>query len=166
MSFTALESYNYPVSVDELTRRAHAQHKELLSANVKLTTPPISRLQLVSIQPTGSKHTHITGAVVTYCLTVDPADCNTWGAIHGGCVFTLCNAVGKITTAVVACGAKNIVSTDLTTNYLAGVRVGATVTIEIECLRATKSIAFLRGCIKDSNRNTCYICVQNVSFQL
>ncbi|KAJ1721182.1 hypothetical protein LPJ53_004259 [Coemansia erecta] len=161
----AVES-EFPVANDELARRANAYHKELLAANVKLTTPPISRLKLVSIVPTGAKADRITGARVTYSLEVAPSDCNTWGTIHGGCVFTLCNAVGKIATAVVAHGARNIVSTDLTTNYLSGVPVGSTVLIEIECLRTTKSIGFLRGTIKDSAGALCYVCVQNVSFEL
>ncbi|KAJ2324762.1 hypothetical protein IWW51_003120, partial [Coemansia sp. RSA 2702] len=55
-------------------------------------------------------------------------------------------------------GAKNIVSTDLTTNYLAGVTVGSTVVVEIECLRTTKSIGFLRGSIKDDKDTLCYVC--------
>ncbi|KAI8320989.1 hypothetical protein GQ54DRAFT_198059 [Martensiomyces pterosporus] len=155
-----------PVPIEELTQRAHAYHKELLAANVKLTTPPISRLKLVSIKPTGVKGDRITSAFLTFSFNVVPSDCNTWGTIHGGCVFTLCNAAGKIATAVVANGAKNIISTDLTTNYLAGVPVGSTVTLEIECLRTTKSIGFLRGCIKDAKGNLSYICVQNVSFEL
>ncbi|KAJ2724858.1 Acyl-coenzyme A thioesterase 13 [Coemansia sp. Benny D115] len=121
---------------------------------------------IVSIQPTGYKNDRLTSAKVTYQITIAPTDCNTWGTIHGGCVFTLCNAVGKIATAVVAPNAKNIVSTDLTTNYLSGAKVGSTVTIEIECLRTTKSIGFLRGSIKDAAGSLCYVCVQNVSFEL
>ncbi|KAJ1847540.1 hypothetical protein LPJ70_001480 [Coemansia sp. RSA 2708] len=156
----------FPVSNDELTRRADTCQKELLAANVKLTTPLVSRLRLQSIVPTGSKGDRITGARVTFSFTVEPSDCNTWGTIHGGCVFTICNAAGKIATAVVANGAKNIVSTDLTTNYLAGVTVGSTVVVEIECLRTTKSIGFLRGSIKDDKDTLCYVCVQNVSFEL
>ncbi|KAJ2448636.1 hypothetical protein EV183_005329 [Coemansia sp. RSA 2336] len=155
-----------PVSAEELTRRAETCHKELLAANVKLTTPPVSRLQLQSIEPTGSKGDRITGARVSFSFTVEPSDCNTWGTIHGGCVFTIFNAAGKIATSVVANNAKNIVSTDLTTNYLSGVKVGSTVSVEIECLRTTKSVGFLRGAIKDTNGSLCYISVQNVSFEL
>ncbi|KAJ1855510.1 hypothetical protein GGH12_005921 [Coemansia sp. RSA 1822] len=156
----------FPISAERLAQRAETCHKELLAARVKLTTPPVSRLELQSIEPTGSKGDRITGARVTFSFTVEPSDCNTWGTIHGGCVFTICNAAGKIATAVVAEGAKNIVSTDLTTNYLAGVPVGSTVQVEIECLRTTKSIGFLRGSIKDAQGTLCYICVQNVSFEL
>ncbi|KAJ2435934.1 hypothetical protein GGF42_008976 [Coemansia sp. RSA 2424] len=153
-----------PVSSEELAQRAHACHQTLLAANVRLTTPPVSRLRLVSITPTASKGDRVTSATVAFSFTVEPADCNAWGTIHGGCVFTLCNAAGKIATAVVAGGARNIVSTDLTTNYLAAVPHGATVSVEIECLRVTKSIGFLRGCIKDAQGALCYISVQNVSF--
>ncbi|KAJ2788503.1 hypothetical protein H4R20_007367, partial [Coemansia guatemalensis] len=139
---------------------------EQLAAGVKLTTPPISRLKLQTIEPTGSKGDRITGARVVFSFSVEPSDCNTWGTIHGGCVFTVCNAAGKIATAVVAGGARNIVLTDLTTNYLSGVPVGSKVSVEMECLRTTKSIGFLRGSIRDAKGELCYVCVQNVSFEL
>ncbi|KAJ2158756.1 hypothetical protein GGF46_003537 [Coemansia sp. RSA 552] len=162
-----MAAVSYPVSAEELVRRAAAYQDELLAAKVKLTTGPVSRLKLESIEPTGSKGDRITGAVVRFSFTVEASDCNTWGTIHGGCVFTLCNAAGKIATAVVASGARDIVSTDLTTNYLAGVPVGSTVIVEAECLRTTKSIGFLRGTIKDARSGTLsYVSVQNVSFSL
>ncbi|ORX72608.1 hypothetical protein DL89DRAFT_254808 [Linderina pennispora] len=163
---TAAPEFTSPVPAEELTRRAETYHKQLLASNVKLTTPPVSRLQLVSIKPTGAKGDRVTSAFLTFTFSVENTDCNTWGTIHGGCVFTLFNAAGKIATAVVANGAKKIVSTDLTTNYLAGVPVNSTVTLEIECLRTTKSIGFLRGCIKDEKGNLAYIATQNVSFEL
>ncbi|PIA17224.1 hypothetical protein COEREDRAFT_29872, partial [Coemansia reversa NRRL 1564] len=93
---------------------------------------------------------------VIFSFNVEASDCNTWGTIHGGCVFTIFNAAGKIATAVVANGAKNIVSTDLTTNYLSGVPVGSTISVEMECLRTTKSIGFLRGSIRDEKSMLCY----------
>ncbi|KAJ2054878.1 hypothetical protein GGI17_006775 [Coemansia sp. S146] len=154
------------VSSEELVQRAHAYRQTILAANVRLTTPPVSRLHLVSITPTTSKGDRVTSAIVAFSFAVEPADCNAWGTVHGGCVFTLCNAAGKIATAVVAAGARNIVSTDLTTNYLAAVPHGAIVAIEIECLRVTRSIGFLRGTIKDAQGALCYICVQNVSFEM
>ncbi|KAJ2810469.1 hypothetical protein GGI24_007009 [Coemansia furcata] len=153
-------------SSEALVQRAHAYHQTMLAANVRLTTPPVSRLRLVSIAPTASKGDRVTSATVAFSFTVEPADCNAWGTIHGGCVFTICNAAGKIATAAVIAGARNIVSTDLTTNYLAAVPHGATVTIEIECLCVTKSIGFLRGSIKDAHGALCYISVQNVSFEM
>ncbi|KAJ2900706.1 hypothetical protein IWW38_000380 [Coemansia aciculifera] len=162
----ALQLSTCPVSSEELVQRAHAYHQTLLAANVRLTTPPVSRLRLVSVTPTASKGDRITSATVAFSFTVEPSDCNAWSTIHGGCVFTLCNAAGKIATAVVAAGARNVVSTDLTTNYLAAVSQGATVSIEIECLRVTKSIGFVRGTIKDAQGVLCYVCVQNVSFDL
>ncbi|KAJ2764688.1 hypothetical protein IWQ57_005070 [Coemansia nantahalensis] len=156
----------FPVSDDELRRRAGQCHAELLAAKVTLTTPPVSRLQVETIEPTGAKDGRITGAKLVFSFTVDESDCNAWRTLHGGCVFTICNAAGKIAAAVVAAGARNLVSTDLTTHYLAGVPVGATVAVEIECLRTTRSIAFLRGSIRDAAGNLCYMCVQNVSFEL
>ncbi|KAI9501457.1 hypothetical protein GGI25_001999 [Coemansia spiralis] len=152
-------------TIDELTQRADACQRELLSAQVKLTTPPVSRLKLQHIEPT-IKGDRVASACVTFSFTVDPTDCNTWGTIHGGCVFTVFNAAGKIAAAVVANGARGLVSTDLTTNYLAGVPAGSTVTVEMDCLRATRSIAFLRGSIRDASGALCYICVQNVGFEL
>ncbi|KAJ2844420.1 hypothetical protein J3B02_004967 [Coemansia erecta] len=153
-------------SQKDLISRATAYHKELLAAKVKLTTPPLSRLQLVSITPLATKGDRITSAKLVYETTVEPSDCNTWGTIHGGCVFTLCNAVGKIATAVVVKGARKIVSTDLTTNYLAGISVGAKVLLEVECLRTTKSLGFLRGVVRDQKGTVCYIWVQNVGFEI
>ncbi|KAJ2610004.1 hypothetical protein H4S08_003818, partial [Coemansia sp. RSA 1365] len=147
---TTAVATTHPVSIAELVRRAEQCQKEQLAAGVKLTTPPISRLKLQTIEPTGTKGDRITGARVTFSFSVEASDCNTWGTIHGGCVFTICNAAGKIATAVVANGAKNIVSTDLTTNYLSGVPVGSIVSVEMECLRTTKSIGFLRGSIRDA----------------
>ncbi|KAJ1997311.1 hypothetical protein GGI04_005453 [Coemansia thaxteri] len=155
-----------PVSLDVLAQRAHAHHQTILAANVRLTTPPVSRLRLESITPTASTAQRLTSARLSFSFTIEPSDCNAWGTLHGGCVFTLCNAAGKIATAVVADGARNIVSTDLTTNYLSGVPVASTISIEIECLRTTKSIAFLRGSIRDANGALCYICSQNVSYDL
>ncbi|KAJ1938666.1 hypothetical protein FBU59_004369 [Linderina macrospora] len=163
---SATVEFTSPVSIEELTRRADAYHSQLLASNVKMTTPPISRLRLSSVKPTGAKGDRVTSAFLTFTFNVKSTDCNTWGTIHGGCVFTLFNAAGKIATAVVADGAKQIVSTDLTTNYLAGVPVNSTVTLEIECLRTTKSIGFLRGCIKDDKGSLAYIATQNVSFEL
>ncbi|KAJ2689024.1 hypothetical protein H4R19_006528, partial [Coemansia spiralis] len=156
----------FPVSDAELRRRAEQCHSELLAANVKLTTPPVSRLRVAMIEPTGAKDGRITGAKVVFAFTVEPSDCNAWGTLHGGCVFTIFNAAGKIATAVVAGGARNLVSTDLTTSYLAGVPAGATVVVEIECLRTTRSVGFVRGCAKDAAGNVCYVCVQNVGFSL
>ncbi|KAJ1802029.1 Acyl-coenzyme A thioesterase 13, partial [Coemansia sp. RSA 2599] len=131
-----------------------------------LTTPPLSRLRLVSITPLATNNGRVASAKVVYETTVEPSDCNTWGTIHGGCVFTLCNAVGKIATAVVVKGARKIVSTDLTTNYLAGVSVGKKVTLEVECLRTTRALGFLRGVVRDQSGSVCYIWVQNVGFEL
>ncbi|KAJ1726042.1 hypothetical protein LPJ61_005457, partial [Coemansia biformis] len=97
-----------PVSSEELRRRAEQCHGELLAANVKLTTPPVSRLCVLSIEPTGTKDDRITGAKVVFSFNVEPSDCNAWSTIHGGCVFSICNAAGKIATAVVAAGARNL----------------------------------------------------------
>ncbi|KAJ1737747.1 hypothetical protein LPJ72_000216 [Coemansia sp. Benny D160-2] len=155
-----------PVPAAELERRATAHQKEILAANVRLTSGPTSRLQLQSIAPTGFKGARLTGAHVTFTYTVDPSDCNSWGSIHGGCVFTIFNVAGKIATAVVAPGARNIVSSDLTTNYLAPVMAASTATVRIECLKTTRSIGFLRGTITDASGAVCYISVQNVSFDI
>ncbi|KAJ2777284.1 hypothetical protein H4R18_005232 [Coemansia javaensis] len=154
------------VSSEELLRRAAEQQQEQLAAGVRLTTPPVSRLRVQSIEPTGAKGGRITGARAVFSFTVDPSDCNAWRTLHGGCVFTVFNAAGKITTAAVAAGARNIVSTDLTTHYLAGVPAGATVSVEIECLRITRSVGFLRGSITDAAGTLCYVSMQNVSFEL
>ncbi|KAJ1666066.1 hypothetical protein IW140_003656 [Coemansia sp. RSA 1813] len=160
---TVIES---PVPVVELERRATAYQQEILSANVRLTKGPTSRLQLQTIKPTGVKGDRLTGALVTFSFTAEPSDCNSWGSIHGGCVFTIFNVAGKIATAVVASGARNIVSSDLTTNYLAPVMAGSIATVEVECLRTTKAIGFLRSTIRDVKGTVCYICVQNVSFEM
>ncbi|ORX72644.1 hypothetical protein DL89DRAFT_281376 [Linderina pennispora] len=96
---TAAPEFTSPVPAEELTRRAETYHKQLLASNVKLTTPPVSRLQLVSIKPTGAKGDRVTSAFLTFTFSVENTDCNTWGTIHGGCVFTLFNAAGKIATA-------------------------------------------------------------------
>ncbi|KAJ1796457.1 hypothetical protein LPJ59_003737 [Coemansia sp. RSA 2399] len=155
-----------PIPAAELERRATAYQQEILHANVRLTKGPTSRLLLQTIEPTGAKGDRLTGARVVFAFTAEPSDCNSWGSIHGGCVFTLFNVAGKIATAVVASGARNIVSSDLTTNYLAPIRVGETASVEVECLRTTRAIGFLRSSIRDAKGSLCYICVQNVSFDI
>lgn len=155
------------IDEEQLKERVNQAQQDQLSAGVKLTHSPVSRLTLESLKftPHSTDQTRLINLQLTFNLTVEPSDCNSFGSIHGGCVFSICNVAGKIALNTMIPQATQLVSTDLTTNYLAGVESGSTVQVEAECMRTTKSIGFMRGCIRNKG-NLCYVWVQNIGFVL
>ncbi|KAJ1678944.1 hypothetical protein EV182_003035 [Spiromyces aspiralis] len=108
-------------------------------------------------------HSRHTDLVFVFRTRVETPDCNSWDTMHGGCVATLFNAVGKIVTGALAGTRPRVSTTDLVVNYIAPALVGSDIVIECQCVKMGRSIAFLHSRIWDYKHRLLYYASQTVA---
>ena len=108
--------------------------------------------------------THETPATAVFALTIEPYMCNVGGNLHGGCASTI---LDNLTSTVLHLGAREgfldhgSVSRTLTVTFLRPVPLGMQCTVEAELVSAGRTLAHVRGVIRDAAGKACVSCVHD-----
>ena len=103
-------------------------------------------------------------ATAVFSLTIEPYMCNVGGNLHGGCASTV---LDNLTSTVLHLGAREgfldhgSVSRTLTVTFLRPVPLGMQCTVEVELVSAGRTLAHVRGVIRDAAGKVCVSCVHD-----
>jgi uncharacterized protein (TIGR00369 family) len=108
----------------------------------------------------GVQLTSVAPERVVATLTVTPGLCTAGDILHGGAYMAFADALGAIGTVVNLQAGQMTTTTDSSTKFIAGAKLGSTVTGESVALHRGRTTQVWQTSIRDANGKLCAVVTQ------